>query len=628
MGAIVGALYSSGYSGAQVDSMIRASPLSDLIQIYEPRSPGVLSRLPALAVWENDGNGFRVQSGAVHEGEVNALLNALLLRGNLMARGDFDRLPIPLRVVATDIMTRTPVVLDSGDLALAVRASAAIPLFFSAIEIDGRFLVDGGLVDNTPVRAARTLGADRIILSALPRTVADPERLDDPIQVALALGQMLFADDTTALRAGDITIISPTVGVRWLDFSEPMLDSLVNGGALAASRALANACVSPRGNPAPGPPPRVVNNITILGENAIERNALRTALGLRSTYALSEDSLRNGLLRLGQSDAFSAVWLSPTGGDSVVDFRITTKRSGRQVMMVGLAYDNDMGGRMWGGIADRRLLGWSVEGALLVDVGKYRRELRSTLLQQVAVIGRAFPLYGSLSILSEDVRQFRDSVEFDPVDTEEVMFSAGLRPRLSALWSADLSVESRTWNEIGGDSAASAFGVRLGLSRSSFARRAQFSFEARLNSEYHRLALELSAPLNAGGWVELTPRLRAGWSKDAPMHQTFSFGGNDGFAGFVTGERRGTHEAVASVTVARQIIGPVYARLEIMSGAVGSGSGFFVRDRAGAEAYHGEFVTGGRLGVEVRAPAIDIRLEHGYNNEGRNQAFVRIGRWF
>jgi NTE family protein len=265
IGAVVGALYASGYSGAQVDSIIRGSPLSDLIQIYEPRSPGVLSRVPALAVWENDGSGFQVQSGAVHEGEVNALLNALLLRGNLMARGDFNRLPIPLRVVATDITTRTPVVLDSGDLALAVRASAAIPLVFSAIEIDGRFLVDGGLVDNTPVRAARALGAERIIMSALPRTVADPDRLDDPIQVALALGQMLFVDDTTALLPGDVTIINPTAGVRWLDFSEPMLDTLVNGGALAASRALASACVHPRGTAPPGPAPRFVNEITITG---------------------------------------------------------------------------------------------------------------------------------------------------------------------------------------------------------------------------------------------------------------------------------------------------------------------------------------------------------------------------
>jgi hypothetical protein len=331
---------------------------------------------------------------------------------------------------------------------------------------------------------------------------------------------------------------------------------------------------------------------------------------------------------VGQSDAFRAVWLGPTGRDSTVDFRITTIRSGRQVMMVGLAYDNDMGGRMWGGIADRRMLGWSVEGALLLDVGKYRRELRSTMLQQVGVIGRAFPLYGSLSAISEDVRQFRDSVEFDPVGTEEITLAAGVRPRLTSLWSADLSVESRSWSKTSGSEAATSTGVRLGLYRSSFTRRAQFSFEGRINSEYHRLALEFSAPLQVGSWFEVTPKLRAGWSTNAPVHHTFAFGGNDGFAGFVIGERRGTHEALASVTVARRIVGPVYANLEAMSGAVGSGSGFFVRGRPDAEPYHGELVTGGRLGIEVRAPAIDIRLSHGYNDRHRNQAFVRIGRWF
>ena len=81
----------------------------------------------------------------------------LLLRPNLLARGDFDQLPIPFRAVATDLVTRDTVVLSSGDLAQAVRASMSVPLVFPPERIDGRLLVDGGLSANVPIAVARAL---------------------------------------------------------------------------------------------------------------------------------------------------------------------------------------------------------------------------------------------------------------------------------------------------------------------------------------------------------------------------------------------------------------------------------------------------------------------------------------
>ena len=89
------------------------------------------------------------------------------MRGDLIARGSFDSLPIPFRAVATDLHTGVRVTLDHGDLAQAIRASVAIPFVFEPITIDGRQLVDGGLSENVPVRLARELGATRVILSNL-----------------------------------------------------------------------------------------------------------------------------------------------------------------------------------------------------------------------------------------------------------------------------------------------------------------------------------------------------------------------------------------------------------------------------------------------------------------------------
>ncbi len=70
---------------------------------------------------------------------------------------------IPLRVIATDISSGEKVILDHGNLANAVRASACIPGIFKPIEIDGRMLVDGGIVENVPVSPLKDMEADKII---------------------------------------------------------------------------------------------------------------------------------------------------------------------------------------------------------------------------------------------------------------------------------------------------------------------------------------------------------------------------------------------------------------------------------------------------------------------------------
>src|ERR1700674_1031544 len=101
IGAIIGSLYASGYSGVQIDSLTRALPIEGVIRRYEPKVSSALGLNRPAAVWERGQAGYVLQSGATREGEVNALLSAMLLRGNLLARGDFDSLAIPFRAIAT-----------------------------------------------------------------------------------------------------------------------------------------------------------------------------------------------------------------------------------------------------------------------------------------------------------------------------------------------------------------------------------------------------------------------------------------------------------------------------------------------------------------------------------------------
>ncbi|MEZ0334346.1 MAG: patatin-like phospholipase family protein, partial [Gemmatimonadales bacterium] len=173
MGAILGALYASGYSGRELDSLARELPLSELFRAYEPQAPRSLGILRPLVVWEQGKRRFNLKSASVLEAEVNALVNAAMLKGNLIARGNFDSLLVPFRAVATDLSHREIVVLSSGDLAQAVRASAAIPLVFAPEWVDGRFLIDGGLSANIPIRIAREEGAQVVLVSDATEHPAD-----------------------------------------------------------------------------------------------------------------------------------------------------------------------------------------------------------------------------------------------------------------------------------------------------------------------------------------------------------------------------------------------------------------------------------------------------------------------
>src|SRR2546430_16376715 len=76
---------------------------------------------------------------------------------------DFDRLPTPFRAVATDLESGDAVVMGSGDLTSAMRASLSAPGVFAPVEREGRLLVDGGIADNIPVDIARTMGGDWVL---------------------------------------------------------------------------------------------------------------------------------------------------------------------------------------------------------------------------------------------------------------------------------------------------------------------------------------------------------------------------------------------------------------------------------------------------------------------------------
>jgi len=97
----------------------------------------------------------------------------------------FADLKIPFTAIACDLSTGERVVLDEGPLAPALRASSAIPAIFSPVEINGRVLVDGGIVDNLPVEQVRAMGARFIIASDVSKKGSTGKSPENPFEVLL-----------------------------------------------------------------------------------------------------------------------------------------------------------------------------------------------------------------------------------------------------------------------------------------------------------------------------------------------------------------------------------------------------------------------------------------------------------
>ncbi|HYC32544.1 MAG TPA: patatin-like phospholipase family protein [Gemmatimonadales bacterium] len=620
IGAVVGGLYASGYSGRDLDSLVRALPIAEMIRAYQPRAPRSLGPLQPLVVWEQGERSFNLQSAAIVEAEVNALMNAAMLRGNLLARGDFDSLPIPFRAVATDLARGDTVILRSGDLAQAVRASIAIPLLFAPERMGSAYLVDGGLSANIPVNVARREGAERVIV--VDATEHPPDAYDaySPFIVADRLVEFLFHQGVDSLRAGDLVIRPDVDGFASLDFGHGRIVALLQRGRQAADSLLSRLACPSAGAAAPRRElPHRLTGVEAQGANASERLALERLLGLSGDEGLDVELLRSRLRHLAlASEAYHSVWLHPQGAGDSTRFRLELRRAAPRVAGLGLAYDNELGGRMWVGGVDRRILGRALEGSAVLLLGELRGELSLGFRRNFQIARQLMTPTLTVRVASEDVRRFdADGDELDEAPTREAIGFAGAERALPGGWELAAGARAHAWREPGrGD--RSTLGVVASLGRVTRNRGRVLLAEAMWTALYSRAALE--AELQASlGTVRFVPRLRLGWGEDLPLQLGFPLGGADGFPGLHIGERRGDREAMLGLMFVVPIRGPLLGRIELAGGRTGVGGALFDDDG---------WVGGIRAGLGTETPVGPVRFEYGYGTEDRGALFVRIGRWF
>ncbi|WP_157994287.1 patatin-like phospholipase family protein [Peristeroidobacter agariperforans] len=227
MGAVVGGLYASGMPVADIEKLLRSVNWEDAFKDRPPREELGFRRkqddrefLVRYALGVTD-KGFVLPRGLVQGQKLEQVLRSASLP--VAAIQSFDRLPIPFRAVATDLETGEPVILDSGDLVTAMRASMSAPGVFAPVERDGKLLVDGGLTENLPVEIARAMKVDVLIVVDVSFPLYAAEDLTSPIEITNQAFAILIRGRTREQRAllgpNDIVIEPPLGRFPSADFS-------------------------------------------------------------------------------------------------------------------------------------------------------------------------------------------------------------------------------------------------------------------------------------------------------------------------------------------------------------------------------------------------------------------------
>lgn len=249
MGSIVGGLYASGLDGKALEQVVQAIDWAGVFDSTPAREDQTYRQkaqqadFPVRASLAVDGTGLILPAGVISDQRLLQELRKFSpVKGALKS---FDSLPIPFRAVATDIETGYAVVVDRGELPIALRASMAVPGVFAPIALDGRLLVDGGMAANIPITIARENGADIVIVVATPSALQAKQKIASALDVLGQTITLLILSNERAqlatLTPQDVLVMIDPGELTAADFSRgKALISVGQAAALRQAAALAN----------------------------------------------------------------------------------------------------------------------------------------------------------------------------------------------------------------------------------------------------------------------------------------------------------------------------------------------------------------------------------------------------
>jgi NTE family protein len=362
MGSIMGGLYAAGWSSEDLQAKILAIDWGSVFVDRLPRNDKSFRRK------EEDSRflipirmRFKHWKPYLPPAVIGGQNLELLFQGLAMeATGetDFDLFPIPYRAVATDLANGRAVVLGSGSLSTAMRASMSLPGIFPPVELDGKPLADGGMAANFPIRIARALGADIIIGVDITTPLRKKEQLGNLLtRVDQVTGLLTNANkeaDMAAVLPQDIIIVPDLSDITFSDFAKTKI-TIEKGyvAAQAAAPRLRKLAVSDaEWNAYMARHQRrleaslVVTKVEIQNTGPLDDAIVDQRINVPLGKPLDEDALADQIIRLYGLDVYGPIHHEFTRADDqgVLAIQVPPKPYGRNSLQFGFFIANDFKG--------------------------------------------------------------------------------------------------------------------------------------------------------------------------------------------------------------------------------------------------------------------------------------------
>lgn len=225
MGGLVGALYAMGKTPTEIEEFVNRLDWDKYLQATTSfenlsfRRKEDRRNIPSPITLKGKPNDLKLPSGLNTGHEIGLLFDDVTLPYAQVR--NFDNFPIPFRCVGTDMVSGQSVTLKSGSISQALRATMSIPGAFTPVELDGKILTDGGLVNNIPTNVVKEMGADILLVINIETQLGNRESLDNLLGVLSQTINIASADNSRrSLQQADIIIAPNLENYSLGDFTE------------------------------------------------------------------------------------------------------------------------------------------------------------------------------------------------------------------------------------------------------------------------------------------------------------------------------------------------------------------------------------------------------------------------
>jgi len=669
IGSAIGGLYASGMSVAEIEAFIDGIDWDAAFLNTTPRRLEsfrrkreddlfLLDQRPGL-----DDKGFTLPVGVVQGQVIDTVMTRVTLPVAYV--DDFDDLAIPFRAVAGELDTGEAVVLGSGNLGRAIRASMTVPAALTPIELDGRLLVDGGIVMNLPVEVAQNMGAERIIAIDISEKLSTREELRSVVSVTGQLTNLLTARGTQAQleRLGDEDILlTPEFSEDYSAVSFARLAETIDTGyeVVMANRELFApyqlsvddyaAHVAARRDPRMAELP-VIDFVRLDDTAPLAASVIEARIGeIETGVRLDPDAVEVALNRvyglgLYQNARYALV---QDGADDGIALNLIDRSWGPSYVQLGVRYTSASHEDTKFGVA---------ASYLKTELNDKGGEFRATFLLGVepGFIADLYQPFGpkALSFVNPEIDI--NSTRLNIFDDQGLVAEAKLR---SATLELGVGREFLDWAEIRGGFRVGAGDTRLHvgdpaavpyesfhrgelfarfsvdtLDNISFPREGTFAtFEWRGSNEnllgakedFDQLVVSMAHARTWGRHTLLsTLRYDATISGRSPVYSLFGLGGFRDLSGFNSRQLTGQHVTRVGGSYYRRI-GDLALFPAFVGFSAEFGNAWQSRDQIAA----GRSIWGGSIWAGVDTPAGPVFLAYGSAEGGQDAFYVFLGRLF